>query len=123
MHILVCVTRQKTCERLILEGARMAEEFGAELSVLHVAKSDSDFLGNPVESQAIEYLYQISAAHGADMTLMKADNVMEALVSYARRKKADMIVLGSSRKGDRNFAQELGTLLPETVIHVAHAPE
>ena len=36
-HVLVCVTGQKTCERLIAEGGRLAEELGAELSVVHAS--------------------------------------------------------------------------------------
>ncbi len=123
MRILVCVTGQKTCQRLIEEGARMAQDYGAELSVLHVARTGADFLGNPSESEAIEYLYQISASHGADMTLVKADNVLDTLSSYARRIEADVVVLGASRKGDRNFAHDLSLLLPQTEIHVAYPSE
>jgi len=123
MHILVCVTGQKTCERLIVAGARLAEEHGAELSVLHVAQSGTDFLGNPKENEAIEYLYQISAAHGADMSLVKAENVMDTLTKYACKMNADMVVVGSSGKGDRTFARKLGEKLPEMQIHVVSGPE
>ena len=96
MHILVCVTGQKTCRRLIDEGARLALDYGADLSVLHVARTGADFLDNPSQSEAIEYLYQISAAHGADMTLVKAENVLDTLAAYARRVEADLVVIGEA---------------------------
>lgn len=123
MHILVCVTGQKTCERLIVEGARLAQKHEAELSVLHVAQNGTDFLGNPKESEAIEYLYQISAAHGADMALIKAQNVMETLSNYARRQQADMVVVGSAGKGDQTFARKLAEKLPDVQIHVVSGSE
>ena len=123
MHILVCVTGQKTCRRLIDEGARLALDYDADLSVLHVARTGADFLDNPSQSEAIEYLYQISAAHGADMTLIKAENVLDTLAAYARRVEADLVVIGASRKGDRNFAHDLSLVLPHSEIHVVSASD
>ena len=42
--VLVCVTGQKTCEALILEGARIAAEEGASMSVLQVEKLGANIL-------------------------------------------------------------------------------
>ena len=40
-RVLVCVTGQKSCARLIHDGAEIAAEEGASLSVVHVAKMGS----------------------------------------------------------------------------------
>ena len=45
-RVLVCVTGQKSCERLIEEGASIAQEHNIELSVVHVAKTGNNFLGS-----------------------------------------------------------------------------
>lgn len=42
--VLVCVTDQKRCERLIVAGAELAEEIGARLVVLHVARPGGKML-------------------------------------------------------------------------------
>ena len=85
--VLVCVTRQKTCERLIVEGARMAQELGAQLHVIHVAKVGDNLLGNPSESEALEYLYQISD-HGADMTMIRSTKWVATISAHARKVSA-----------------------------------
>lgn len=37
-NVLVCVTQQKTCERLIKRGALLKNKYKSELYVIHVAK-------------------------------------------------------------------------------------
>ena len=60
-RVLVCVTKQKTCERLIKTGARLAKEAGdAELLVVHVLHRDDNILGNMMQGDALEFLFQIS---------------------------------------------------------------
>lgn len=118
--VLVCVTGQKTCERLILEGRKQADELGAPLSVVHVAKPGAGFLGNPAEGQAIEYLYKISTEHNADMALIHSNDVVATLAQHARRVNAIMVVLGVPGKGDWAIAHELRAHLPDAELHVVY---
>lgn len=121
-HVLVCVTGQKTCERLILFGAQRAREMSCPLSVLHVAGVGQDFLGNPEEGEALEYLYEISSAHDADMTVMRAADALDTVASYARKIGATHILLGvSPAREKRDFGQSLSVLLPHTRVETVCA--
>ena len=90
-RVLVCVTGQKSCERLIEEGASIASEHNIELSVVHVAKTGNNFLGSASstsEAEALEYLFGISKIYDADMTMLRSDDVIPTIVSYARKMNA-----------------------------------
>lgn len=117
-HVLVCVTGQKTCEKLILEGASLAQSLGAQLSVLHVALSGLNFLGNPVEGEALEYLYRISSEYGAAMMLIRADDILKTIFSHAEQIGATHLVIGHGKEsGAFGVANEIGRLKPELNIH------
>ena len=120
-HVVVCVTGQKTCEKLIIEGSKLAPELNAELSVLHVAHKGLNFMDNPSEGEALEYLYQISSQYGADMTMMRADNVVDALIKVARRLEVDHLVMGTpGNRGGHDLTMELGLRMPDVQIHVVY---
>ncbi len=122
LHVLVCVTGQKTCEKLIAEGARLAEELGAELSVVHVARQGGGLLGGDVaEAEALEYLFKISSDYGAGMTVIRSDEVVPTLVQHARKMDAAMMVLGSSRRTERDVTRELGEHMPQMEFRVVYA--
>ena len=95
MSVLVCVTGQKSCERLIVAGADISRaEHDNPLTVLHVARVGGNVMGFVNEPEALEYLLRVSIEHGADMTVRKADDVKKAIEEEARRLKADVIVAG-----------------------------
>ena len=84
-RVLVCVTGQKSCARLIHDGAEIAAEEGASLSVVHVAKMGSNFLGSASEAEALEYLFAISKSHSADMMLLRNDDVVHTIAEDSVR--------------------------------------
>ncbi len=119
VSILVCVTGQRTCHRLIQEGDRLAHEFDAQLCVLHVAKPGGALLGgNTDEAQALEYLFEISREHGAEMTVVRSDDVIGAISEHARQVKALMLVLGAPRKGAQDMVARIRAAIPELEFHV-----
>jgi len=121
--IMVCVTRQKTCARLIKAGVMAAAEENGELSVVHVAKVGVNFLGNPKEGEAVEYLFQISKEAGADMTVLRSEDVVETLVDFAIRNGITRIVLGESpfSRDDSNIIRQLELRLPNIDFTVVPA--
>ena len=122
LRILACVTGQKSCERLIVEGAKIAKDMNGELSVLHVAASGASMLGYPVEGDAMEYLYKISSEHGADMTVMRSDDVVDTITQFARKQGIAIILMGAGHhKGGRNIAMELQLRLPEVMFQTVYA--
>jgi len=102
--VLVCVTRQKTCERLIKEGARLI--IGDEkLYVVNVSPDGWSLLGKQYDgadqaADALEYLFEISKNYGAYMTVLRSEDVVKALVSFLNKKSISTVILGGSKEED-----------------------
>ena len=94
-RIMVCVTRQKTCERLIQIGKKLVNGEG-KLTVVHVIKSEANVLGNPDEGEALEYLFQVSKQAGANMAVLRSDDILNTLLGYAKKNHITEIVMGES---------------------------
>lgn len=123
-HVLVCVTGQRTCERLITEGGRLAKELDAELSVVHVARKGTGLLGGAVaEAEALEYLFKVSTEHGADMTVIRSEHVVDTLADHAHKVNAAVMVLGSSRETKRDVTKDLKAHMPEMEFAIVYTEE
>ncbi len=121
LRVLVCVTGQMTCERLIQEGAQIAKELDGSVSVVHVA-GHRTVLGNPQEGEALEYLFRTADENGADMTVLRADDALDALVQYAVAQEADCIVVGMAQgKAGGSFAEQLRARLPSVEVRSVYA--
>lgn len=123
-RVLVCVTGQKSCERLIEAGAHIAQEINAELSVVHVAKMGNNFLGSESEAEALEYLFKISKSYDADMMLLRNDDVVNTIAGHARKVDADIVVIGGSpTKGGNHLTRSLQNALPDLDIRTVISEE
>lgn len=124
--VLVCVTRQISCERLIRHGADMAKQANLALNIVHVAGNGASLLGNPSESEAIDYLFTIAKQHGANLNVLRSDNVLDTLTRLARESKAASIVMGESRqsiKEDESIIWRLRAAMPDIQVHVVASYE
>ena len=121
--VMVCVTRQKTCERLIKVGRNISIKREGDLKVVHVAKIGDNFLGNPDEGEAVEYLFQRSKTVGAEMTVLRADDTIGTIVEYAKKNNIDVIILGEgpSSKDDENIIKQIERRLPGVELRVVPA--
>ena len=97
-NILVCVTKQKTCERLIRKAAEYIIDENTLLFVIHVVGNSCNFLdsSNENEGEALEYLFGISKSVGAQLSVLKSDNIIETIINYAIDNKIGKIFLGES---------------------------
>lgn len=64
--IMVCVTVQKTCQRLIQMGAMLKEREEDEMFVVHVAPRDGVLMSASSDNEALELLYNSSKEAGAE---------------------------------------------------------
>ncbi len=120
-NVLVCVTGQKTCDRLIKTGAQLAAGYDAPLLVVHVAPAGAPLLGNSTQSEALDYLYGLSCDAGAEMAVLRAPDPLERLIQYAQEQHVAHIVLGAGRPGGpdrRDVASLLRMRLPHVQVHV-----
>lgn len=121
--VMICVTRQKACERLIRKGHSIAQEIGSQAYVIHIAKGGENFLGNPREGEALDYLFQISKQFNAEMTVVRSDSIIDTLVEYARKEGVGVIVLGETREYNRdsNIIRKLESYLYDVEFVVVPA--
>ncbi len=112
--VMVCVTGQKTCERLIKEGARVADLHSVGVHVVHVAPEGEHFMGSGEnEAEALEYLLRRSNEVGADMTVLHAKDPKAALCEYATKNDIGVVVLGVAPGTNAlDFARTLEAKLP-----------
>lgn len=93
-NIMVCVTGPRTCDKLIARGLERKEN--ADIHVVHCVETGRNFMGTPFEGDAVEYLFTAAQLAGAELILLRADDVEDALVNYAETKHIDTIIMGAS---------------------------
>ncbi|KNF09422.1 universal stress protein family [Gottschalkia purinilytica] len=116
-NIMVCVTQQKTCERLIMSGYEKMEE-DDNLFVINVVNEKDNFLYNSSEGEALEYLFSVSKKVGADLTVIRSKDVIKAIADFAKKNDITHIVLGVSPQSadieSHNIVMKLKKYLPKT---------
>lgn len=117
--ILVLVTLQYACARLIRKGADMALRLGCPLLVLHVASSSGKSMGEPaINAQALNYLYALSGEAGAEMCVLASDVPVTAMANYAQQNDVKQVVMGGGDRA-RGIAETLSQLLPGVQVLIA----
>lgn len=116
-NILVCITQQKTCERLIRNAAELRDEYKGNLFVIHVVKNDLNFLDNAREGEALEYLFGISKSVGANLSVLKSDEIALTIATFAGENKIDCIIMGGSPsdKKENKFKADIESHLKNNV--------
>lgn len=98
-RIMVCVTQQKSCERLIDCGDRLVTSDADELHVIHVVKENWKYFGQLEEKDALDYLFEASKAKNAMLTVIKAKDIEKALSDFAAKNKITDVIMGESFEG------------------------
>ena len=101
---MVCVTSQRSCDKLIARGIERAGagDPPAFLHVVHCVETGRNFMNTPYEADAIEYLFTAAQLAGAELSLVRADNVDDALVNYVENHGIQLIILGAGAAGGAN---------------------
>lgn len=121
--IMVCVTGQRSCERLILHGAKRSTENGEKrpLFIVHCVLYGQRFMNSKNEADAIEYLFTGAQLAGAELMIIRSDNIEQSIADFAHEHNVGVIILGSPGElGEHNgkFARSLQELLPEIEFDV-----
>ena len=119
-NVLVCVTDQPSCRRLILAGASIAEKMGAPVKVVCVRPEG---LVSPKTAEALQVLYNISGKLGADMTVYFNDDPALTVAVHARQTNAVHIVSGAPGATSNLFIETVKGLLPELPLSIVDADE
>ncbi|SET16007.1 Universal stress protein family protein [Natronincola peptidivorans] len=116
-NIMICVTQQKTCARLIKTGVRIQEKQGGDIFVVHVAPMGWNILGNSKEGEALDYLFDISKEVGAHMTVLRSSEVVKSILDFCEKHDIKTVVLGESKEksADNNVIVKLSKKISEDV--------
>ncbi|HWQ78302.1 MAG TPA: universal stress protein [Anaerovoracaceae bacterium] len=108
-NVMVCVTQQRTCDRLIQYGHEFLGNEKGELFIIHVAHYQIKFLGSPKEGEALEYLYEKALEYGANLTVVRSSDVIETLNSLVEKNKINYIIVGESGEAEvkSNMVEQL----------------
>lgn len=115
--VLVCVTGQQSCQRLIHRGAALAQEHGAALLVLSVSGSGVNLLSDPQVSEALNDLYRLSVEVSAEMTMLHHHDAHQAICDFAKERNVTRLVLGEGKPGSA-FVASLMRALPRVAFTI-----
>ena len=107
--VVVCVTGQKDCDRLIKEGCKKAQASGYELHVLNVHNPEESF---SARGEEFEHLYRTAKTLGADMTILFGKNAPAAAAGFMKKVNAKEIVTGMPDGRPNGFIVLLHELMP-----------
>ena len=123
--VMVCVTGQRSCERLIVHGVKRSEpdENGVRppLFIVNCVLNGQKFMNSIDEADAIDYLFTCAQYAGAELTILRTDNVQQTLADFAHEHDVGVIILGApGEQGEHNgkFARGLRELLPDIEFDV-----
>lgn len=117
-NVMVCVTQQKTCERLIAKGKSLVKNENDELLVIHVVNENDKFLNNYSDGDALEYLFGITKVLGAELVVERSKNIINTIVKFAKDRNINVIVMGESPDNKNTFQEKIKKKLKDVEIIV-----
>ena len=111
--VLVCVTGQRDCARLIRTGRKIADELDLPLRVLCVQPASAGFEGNGEE---LEFLRQTARDSQAEMTVYFNDDAPLMAVGVAKKLGVKHIVTGMAEAPVNGFVETIHKFLPHVPI-------
>lgn len=111
--VLVCVTGQHDCDRLIRTGLEISREQSLSLQVLCVQPNSYGF---EADCEELEYLRQTARDAGAEMSVYFNDDAPLTAASVAKHIGAVHIVTGMAGTAAGGFIELLHRLLPSVPI-------
>ena len=112
--VLVCVTNQRDCVRLIEAGIKISEMIeDSKVCVFSVRPQNA--AGQEL-GEALEYLRHQAVSNDADMMIVFDNDAVTATVEYAQNSGTVQIVTGIAGNGTSGFIDNLRNKLPDTII-------
>lgn len=105
-RVMVCITPNPSCEKLIRRGARISKRYKCEWTVVNVI--DTSFFSKkptPNDDKFLKNHILLAKKLGADVSTISTKNLHKSLADYAHEKNITQIVIGHNleSKGDKLF--------------------
>lgn len=108
-NVLVFVTPQLECKKLIEAGKTIAGETGAQLEILCIFPQNSCF--RP-DTGALEKLYEFAKEYDAQMTVYFSDDTVFTAVGHSIKHKPSVVVTGFPGEKSSRFVESYHSFLP-----------
>lgn len=112
--IMVCVTPQQSCARLIEAGARIAKEEKLPLEVISVFRQSSGLNAN--EDGALENLFECAKKYDASMNIFFNDSPALVVAVASKKHNAANLVTGFPAEGSSGFIARIHEIVPDLPI-------
>lgn len=93
-RIMVCVTPQKSCERLIERGAARAEEFGGQFAVVYV-NNKKDLNRELNRDKVLLGLFEKAKELGGNVSILSGEKIYDILSKFAMTNEVTHIIVGN----------------------------
>ncbi len=111
-RIMVCVTPQSSCRRLINKAAQRADAVKGEFCAVYVNKSD--FISKDLQQYSIlQELFEYAQGLGGRVGILVGKKVHAALSDFAKENKVNEIIVGKTQRS--SFEEDIIESLKEHV--------
>lgn len=108
--ILVCVTAQRSCERIIRAGYLLSKSTNLRLKVLSLQPHEQN---KNINRNALEYLFGVCKSLNTEMQIYCGDNVNDMAIDYVSQNNIGQLIVGSPKKLEPgNFVFEIHLAFP-----------
>lgn len=111
--VLVCVTGQRDCDRLIHAGKKISDSQSVPLQVLCVQPTSAGF---DADCEELEYLRQTAKSADAEMSVYFHDDAPLMAAGVAKNIHAVHIVTGMAEAPVNGFVEIIHKLLPHIPV-------
>ncbi|MGF7398356.1 universal stress protein [Thermoanaerobacterium thermosaccharolyticum] len=94
-RIMVCVTPQKSCQRLVERGAERAKETNGEFCVVYVNKNN-DIYKDLKEHKILVELFEMAQKLGGRVSILVGKKISDTLAEFADENDITEIIVGKS---------------------------
>lgn len=112
--VLVCVTNQRDCLRLIEAGIKISETISDSKACVFSVRPEN--AAGEELGEALEYLRQQSSSKEVDMMIVFDNDAATATANYAKESNTVQIVTGIAGNGTSGFIDNLRNKLPNVII-------
>ncbi len=118
-NVMVCVTNQKTCSRLIYKGDEVRNKTSGKLYIVHIINKKDMVLYGDNDGDALEYLFDLAKKLDAELIVQRSSNTEKSIIKVAKEIKATHIILGKSNNGNnQSFHKKISRKLKDINIVV-----
>lgn len=96
-NIMVCVTGQMQCKRLLSYALDLQKDKEQEVYLVHVSITENKNFTDSMD--ALEYLYDQAVKNGASLSVLKPKTtILDTLVDFIKKNHVVSVVMGETRE-------------------------